>query len=62
VEGLAGQLDSFETKENVKEGLRKGGLAGRKAAEEESEKVLTRLKDLEMRSNKRMSEFENLTK
>lgn len=46
VEGLAGQLDSFETKENVKEGLRKGGLAGRKAAEEESEKVLTRLKDL----------------
>ena len=46
----------------MKEGLRKGGLAGKKAAEEESDKVLTRLKDLEMKTNKRMSEFENLTK
>jgi hypothetical protein len=41
----------------VKEGLRKAGLAGRKAAEEESDKVLNRVKELEMRSNKRMSEF-----
>lgn len=41
----------------MKEGLRKGGLAGKKAAEEESDKVLTRLKDLEMKTNKRMSEF-----
>lgn len=39
-------LDGFESKENVKEGLRKGAAAGRKAAEEESEKVLTRLKEL----------------
>lgn len=62
VEGLAGMLESFETKENVKEGLRKGGVAGRKAAEEEAEKVLTRLKDLEMRTSKRLSEFEHLTK
>jgi hypothetical protein len=39
-------LDSFETKENVKEGLRKGGLSSKKSAEEESEKVLIRLKEL----------------
>lgn len=41
----------------MKEGLRKGILAGKKAAEEESDKVLTRLKDLEMKTNKRMSDF-----
>ena len=32
-------------------------MAAKKYSEEDSDKVLTRLKDLEMKSNKRMSEF-----
>lgn len=50
-------LDSFESKDNVKEGVRKSAAAGKKHTEDESEKVLTRLKDLEMRTNKKISEF-----
>lgn len=32
-------------------------MAAKKYSEEDADKVLTRLKDLEMKSNKRMSEF-----
>ena len=48
-------LDTFETKENVKESVRKTAASGKKHAEDEGDKVLTRLKELEMKTNKKIS-------
>ena len=39
-------LDSFETKENVKESVRKTTATAKKYTEDETDKVLTRLKEL----------------
>lgn len=46
----------------MKEGLRKAGSAAKKFTEDECEKILSRLKELEMKTNKKISEFENTTK
>ena len=62
VDSLAGLLDTFDTKEGVKEALRRAALTAKKGSEDEADKVLTRLKELELRTNKKISEFENTTK
>jgi len=62
VDNLASMLDSFETKDNVKDSVRKSTAAGKKSLEDECDKILNRLKELEMKTNKKISEFENITK
>lgn len=55
-------MDQFEKSEDSKEGIRKAIQASKKYTDDEINKVLTRLKELEMRTNKKVSEFENVTK
>ena len=50
-------LDSFESKENVKDSFRKNTNTAKKYTDDECDKVLNRLKDLEMKTNKKISEF-----
>ena len=50
-------LDSFDTKDSVKEALRRAAQTAKKGSEDEADKVFTRLKDLELRTNKKISEF-----
>ena len=57
VEALSGMLDSFDTKDSVKEALRRAAQTAKKGSEDEADKVFTRLKDLELRTNKKISEF-----
>ena len=44
VDNLSSMLDSFDTKENVKDSMRKSTVAGKKTVEDECDKILNRLK------------------
>jgi hypothetical protein len=46
----------------VKENIRKSAANSKKFTEDECDKLLNRLKELEMKTNKKISEFENTTR
>lgn len=50
-------MDQFEKSEDSKEGIRKAIQTSKKYTDDEINKVLTRLKELEMKTNKKISEF-----
>ena len=55
-------MDQFERADDSKEAIRKATQTCKKYTDDEIAKILTRFKELEMKTNKKIAEFENVTK
>jgi hypothetical protein len=56
------RLDEFVGREDLRDRLKKSKDEGKAYTDEENGKILSRLKELEIKVNKKLGDFENLTK
>jgi len=59
---LERKLDDFVVRDDLRNGLKKTKDDSKIYTDEENNKVVNRLKELELKVNKKLGDFENLTK
>lgn len=62
INAISQQLPGFQKKDDTEESSRKLLQTAKKYTDDEINKILTRLKELEMKNNKKMADFENSVK
>ncbi len=62
IKELQNALDGLEKSDAARQSIRKTQQMAKKYTDDEIAKVLTRIKEAQMKNNKKIGEFENLTK